>query len=126
MLLMTLPTSLMTCNTSYAEVPSDIRQLQESEVVSALQKEPPINVYVYYETPKAWGIVNPLFWNDINKKLNDCKARKDIVDPEVKKIIENPQPISWYQEKAVIPWLVVGGFVVGVSVPVLIFVFARR
>lgn len=102
MLLVLLLTVLILSTTSKAQE-RDIRKISLSDL-SILETEASKTSIQFYELPKGWNVINTNFMDKMNLKLNECKARKEIVEVIKDRIIEKPTPISWYQEPIIMAY----------------------
>ncbi len=118
MLLVLLLTVLILSTTSKAQE-RDIRKISLSDL-SILETEASKTSIQFYELPKGWNVINTNFMDKMNLKLNECKARKEIVEVIKDRIIEKPTPISWYQEPIImaygVPIVFSSGLILGIII----------
>jgi hypothetical protein len=91
----------MNDSNSEEKISRDIKKISIDEL-SILQNPAPINAYSFYELPNDWNLINTHFMDKINLKLNECKARKEIVEPIKDQIFDNPSQTSFFQEPIII------------------------
>lgn len=94
----------------------DIKLINETLMLKA-----PTSIYVVFSLmddlkTTGWVLVNDLFLNDIDLKLEHCKARKEFVEPLKDEAIENKSDFTFYVAVIGIPV----SFSVGVFAAILL------
>ena len=111
---------MLICWTSKGEEVKPSRDFRKItfEDLSLVKNPAPISSYSFYELPNNWNVINTYFMDKMNLKLNECQARKEIVEVVKDRIIEKPMPISWFQEPTILAWGIpltfTGGVILGV------------